>query len=631
MLQKIHSRPLFALCCAIFCSLPFMAGDAGYHTQAELGNTIEDLSKRYPTLVRHETLGTTLAGNPIYAITLGAGEDLTTRPALLIAANLEGHQVYGSELALSIVTDLAERYGTDEEVKKALDGHTIYVIARVNPDGAADLFADVKTERRSNLSPYDDDNDGRIDEDGPEDLNGDGLITLMRKEDPEGRYIPHPKDKRLLVKADANKGEKGQYKLYSEGRDNDGDGFYNEDWQGGTDPNRNFQHAYPYYRFSAGPHMVSERETRAVMDFLVTHRNIAMMLTFGESDNLVSAVTAKGKMAPAKGSGLSPWNFVGASVAEARKVGVFKNPRNRRFRGFGRGQQETKPRRPGGRKPAVVVHKKDIPFFTQISEKYVEITGITKAAPVREAKGSLFDYGYFQYGVPSFSTPGWGLENKKKKEKPAGDETKKAETPEKGAEKKGKKGPRSMGGKGKKDKGSLDLDLLNYMKREKVDGFVDWKPFTHPELGQVEIGGFKPYATSGPAAGQMPELASKHSQFTLYLTSLLPRVRFAKHEVKSHGGGIYQIEAVVENQGILPTALQQGVTSRAVRPTMVQLEVAPEAIISGDIKTSFFQALEGSGARKKFQWIFSGKKGQKVTVKLQSQKAGSETLSLTLP
>jgi len=72
MLQKIHSRPLFALCCAIFCSLPFMAGDAGYHTQAELGNTIEDLSKRYPTLVRHETLGTTLAGNPIYAITLGA-------------------------------------------------------------------------------------------------------------------------------------------------------------------------------------------------------------------------------------------------------------------------------------------------------------------------------------------------------------------------------------------------------------------------------------------------------------------------------------------------------------------------------------------------------------------------------
>ena len=97
-----------------------------------------------------------------------------------------------------------------------------------------------------------------------------------------------PEDDRLMKVADAAKGESGAYTLYWEGRDSDGDGFINEDGLGGVDLDRSFQHAYPYWERDAGPHMVSEPEARALMDFVVANRNIGAILTFGHSDNLVT-------------------------------------------------------------------------------------------------------------------------------------------------------------------------------------------------------------------------------------------------------------------------------------------------------------------------------------------------------
>ena len=48
--------------------------------------------------------------------------------------------------------------------------------------------------------------------------------------------------------------------------------------------------------------MVSEAETRALLDYVLAHRNIAAILTFGESDNLIAAPAAR----PAAAAGLTP-------------------------------------------------------------------------------------------------------------------------------------------------------------------------------------------------------------------------------------------------------------------------------------------------------------------------------------
>jgi len=117
----------------------------------------------------------------------------------------------------------------------------------------------------------------------------------------------------------------------------------------------------------------------------------------------------------------------------------------------------------------------------------------------------------------------------------------------------------------------------------------------------------------------------------MYLTSLFPRVKIAKTEVINHGGGIFRIKAEVENTGFLPTALAQGVVSRAVKPTMVQLGVDPASIVAGNEKTGFFQALSGSGgARQSYEWLIKGKPGAVVTLKVVSQKGGADQATLKL-
>jgi hypothetical protein len=191
----------------------------------------------------------------------------------------------------------------------------------MNPDGAEQAFAPVKALRRTNSTPFDADNDGRTDEDGPEDLNHDGFITVMRVKDPKGPYMIHPESPRLMKRAEPAKGEAGGWALYPEGIDHDGDGFISEDGPGGTDLNRNFLHQYPYFSPDAGRHMASEPETRALLEYVLKRRNIAAILAFGESDNLIAAAGRAGTAAP-----INLIDFAESSFAPARRVGMLPEP-----------------------------------------------------------------------------------------------------------------------------------------------------------------------------------------------------------------------------------------------------------------------------------------------------------------
>jgi hypothetical protein len=176
----------------------------------------------------------------------------------------------------------------------------------------------------------------------------------------------------------------------------------------------------------------------------------------------------------------------------------------------------------------------------------------------------------------------------------------------------------------------IDKQVLKFFDTEKIDGFAAWSAFKHPELGDVEIGGFKPYALVNPPAAKIAEIGASHAKFALYLPSLFPRLKIAKMEVVSHGGGLFRIRAEVENSGLWPTALAQGVTARTVKPTMVQLGLKPEEVISGHGKTNFFQALNGSGAREKFEWLIKGKSGDRIELKVVSEKAGTDKSVIVL-
>ncbi len=581
----------------------------GYHNFAALSAALQRAVRGNSEIARLSSLGNSLEGREIWMVEVGnrAGVATDSRPALLIVANLDGDQLVGSEISLRIIDYLIAGYGSDEGITKALDNSVFYIIPRANPDGAERLFSGVQTGQTTNMRPMDDDNDGRTDEDGPEDLNGDGLIGIMRVADAMGAYMVDPEEPRLMKAADAAAGESGTHVLYWEGIDSDGDGFYNEDPLGGVNLNRNFQHAYPYYQVGSGPHMISEEETRAIMDFAIAHRNISAVLTFGPHDNLVNAPNNKGELAAPKEL-LLP-GFADASNTDARKTGTFATPRPRFFR---RAQQDRTGRPSSGRRPETTVNKTDREYFTRVSEEYKKVTGLESLPATEKPAGALFEYGYYQFGVPSFSTPGWAPVSA-----PAAADSADAA--------KGSK----RNDTAKKNE-SVDGEILKWMDAVGHDGFVEWSTYDHPTLGDVEIGGFVPYRAKNPPTAVIDSLGPRHGEFAVHLASLFPSVRVAKVEVTDHGGGVFRIEVEVENGGFFPTSTAHGVVSRSVKPTMVQLEVDPEALLSGDAKTSFFPALEGSGKRRAFEWIISGNRGETVTLRVVSQKGGRDTADIVL-
>lgn len=610
-----------------------------YRTYDELTAALRGLAQANAGLVKLVDLGKSHEGRSVWAVEIASGSKADTRPALLVAANFEGNQVIGSELALSLVRHLTSSYATDAAVKKLLDDHAVYILPRVNPDGAELMFGKVKSFRRTNARKVDEDNDGRLDEDGPEDLNGDGFISVMRVKDPKGPYMIHPDDPRLLRRADAAKGEASGWSVYWEGVDNDGDGFINEDGPGGVDLNRNFQHRYPYYTPDAGPHMISEPETRAVMDYIIKKKNVAMILTYGASDNLIAPPGRTGALAPAQTIDLLAFAY--ESLAEARKVGTFAAPaEGNQFFFFGGGfgdppapPQARPPGQPAPRPPATTVAVADLEYFKTVSEKYRALTGIKNAPVTRAAAGAFFEYGYYQFGVPSFSTPGWGLSVAPPSPGPS--PTAPAGAPPAGAPTGGggRGGPGGPGGPAPaagadEPTGTAVFDVR--AAKALPNSFIAWTPFAHPTLGAVEIGGFKPYALTNPEASEIDALGKSHAAFAVYLGSLFPKVAIAEFTTTSLGGGLYRVEAEVENAGYLPTSTAHGVTSQSVKPTMVQLGIAPESLVSGDAKTSFIPALAGSGRRQSYQWIVRGKAGQAITIKAVAEKGGSAQKTVTL-
>jgi hypothetical protein len=546
------------------------------------------------------SLGTSHEGREIWLVEIGdpSGTPMDERPAVLVVANLEGDHLVGSHLALETVRFLLN----DPGAAAVRRDQAVYVVPRLNPDGAEAMFAAVKWDRRGNAFSYDADNDGRYDEDPGEDLDGDGMITLMRVPDPAGAFMIDPDDPRLMRRADKAKGEAGTHTLYTEGVDSDGDGYLNEDGEGGVDLNRNFQHEHPYYEADAGPYMVSEPESRALMDFVIANRHIGAVLTFGHSDNLVTAPNDRGELAAPRTIDLVA--FAGEANADLYDNGVFGGGGGFGFGGAVgaggvrlRGAQRGADNDPqSGRRPAVTVNGDDREYFSAVSAAYREITGITEVGVNRRAQGAFFQVAYYHMGVPAFSTQGWGL-------------------PE----------PSS-------DDATGDARLIAALQGAgaDVDVFADWTSFEHPDLGPVEIGGFVPYAATNPPAAQLAALGRSHGEFVVRLAGMLPRIGVVDTEVTAHGGGVFTVRVEIENTGYFPTSLEHGQVSRSVQPTTVRIQVDQEAILTGDPKSSTVGKLDGSGSRAAFSWVIRGDEGQTVEIWVRSQKGGTDTATVTL-
>ncbi len=257
----------------------------------ELGERMRLMERTWPNFLDLQSIGMSYGGREMWLMTINnpaTGTD-DSKSAMYIEANVHGNEIQGGEVILYTIWYLMENYGKIEDVTRLVDERAFYLLPSVNPDGR-DYFLDGSgSGGRTGHVPVDSDGDGAFDEDGPNDLNGNGLIDQIRKYTPgEGTHRVSALDARIMEQVPPD--ETGDWVILgSEGIDDDGDGRVNEDPIGGYDPNRNYPADWQpnYIQGGSMNYPFELPEPRAINDFMMAHPNIAGFQSFHNSGGMI--------------------------------------------------------------------------------------------------------------------------------------------------------------------------------------------------------------------------------------------------------------------------------------------------------------------------------------------------------
>lgn len=654
----------------IMTPLPAAQAETSFRSPTEAAAGLKSLAGKFPEICRLSSIGKSYGGQEILVLEIAAGKNrdkASDRPAVLVAANSEGLHLAGTDAALQLAETLLSAYGKDKPWTDFLNRNAVYIIPLLNPEAAAAYFSKPRLEKTFNNRPVDEDNDGLVDEDGPEDLNGDGLITMMRFKSPEGRWIIDPRETRLMRLADPKKGEKGEYLLYTEGLDNDGDGLFNEDGPGGVEINRNFPHDFEYFQKRAGLYPVSEPETEALLKFMFD-RNIALVINFSTENNLLN-MQQTGQARVGADRVRVPRQFAGflgldpeAEYTLKEIVDVLKSS------GFGGGMEidESLVATFLGLGPAMNLDRSDQAIYEELQKEYknglkeVGLEYLEKRAR-GVGKGSFPAFCYYQYGVPVFSFDLWQVPEPKKEEKKEeltperlksmsseeflalGEEKIAAFLKERGAPpnfnasmlvkmvqsgqvtparmaEMMEKMPRAAGAGGAAGEENPESYLLAYSDSVlKGAGFVDWKPLKHSQLGEVEIGGFVPFLKYTPPADRLQTSIKFHVQFSQKLMMKLPAVSIKESKVERLGPDLYRLTVYLQNEGWLPTSFAQGRRALTAYPIRASLKLEGRQKLFAGRPVETVPFLNG-GETRKLEWTVQARKGSSLTLRVWSNR-----------
>jgi hypothetical protein len=651
-----------------------------YRQRSEIEAELTAAAQEHPDLVSIIKIGSSVDGHPLLVARIAAAGtiDPDQRPAVFVGANVDGAYHSASEAALHLIKTLLAP--DQAEISKLLADTTFYIAPLLNPDAHDCLFAAVRRRCNGNGERIDHDRDGLFEEDGSDDLDGDGRITSMRIPDPAGDWLPHPDEPRLMVRSDATKGWIGSYRLESEGHDNDDDGSYNEDPATGVSLDRSFPHAFPYPDADAGPWPGYAPEVKAIFDFLFAHRNVAVAVVYGPVNNLLALPQELGSggsdgdtkvKIPARFAtmlGFDPEEeYTLDEIWEVAKEMDFVRRNNitkeRMAQFFGAG-------------PANKLDDDDLEVLKGLAESYKERldkAGLDKERPGKQyGAGGMTPWLYYQYGALALELDVWGIPKAKQEQK--GEQPLTLERLEKMSSEEllaldleviaafleeigappqftaerlvervesGQVTPeqiagmaRQMGGGGKGGGTDEDnketvrqLETLAWLDQNHPGAVADWTKVTLPDGTAVEVGGRDPFCELLPAVEMLAPALQVHTDTVLDLARQLARLEVVSVELTDLGGDVYRIEAVAANCGQLATHTKMAVRTRMQLPVRLQLETGNGVELVTGYPRVTAERLEGQTGTIRGEWLIRAEPGATVSVRVLSDTGGNHQLS----
>lgn len=552
-----------------------------FYRHAELTRLLQDYAAAAPQLVQLRSIGKSFEGRDIWLLVLGqqaSGAD-TDKPAFWVDGNIHAAELTASTACLYWLHQLVSGYGTVREVTELLDTRVVYMVPRLNPDGAELALADRPRHIRSSTRPYPYD-ETPVEGLTVEDVDGDGRVLSMRIPDPHGPYKKHPTEPRLLVAREPGEFGGEYYRLIPEGMLTNWDGLRisaNKDREG-LDLNRNFP-AYwrqEFEQVGAGEYPTSEPEVRAMVDFITKHPNIGAAVSFHTHSGVILR-----PMGTQSDDDMTPedlWIYKRLSDSGAKLTGY----------------------------PAVSIyhdfkyHPKEIITGTQdwVYEHLGALFWTVEIwAPNKEA------------GITDYQWVEWYRDH------PVED----------------------------------DLKLLKWSD-EQCGGlaYVDWKPFRHPQLGMVEIGGWdRMNFWRNPPPHLREREAARFPGWLGQLALSLPRLELLRAEVRALGNDHWRVRFAVANSGYLPSYVSKRALERKqVRGTLFQIHLPPGAtLVSGKERETgphleghapkasqqaFLPSRELTGDRAVIEWVVQAPVGTRLALVASADRAGTVRTEVTL-
>lgn len=239
-------------------------------------------------------------------------------------------------------------------------------------------------------------------------------------------------------------------------------------------------------------------------------------------------------------------------------------------------------------------------------------------------KGGLLDWVYEQLGIIPFSTELWSLAAK------AGIEV------------------TDFIGFFKNRSDAVDAAMLKCLD-ETVggEGFRAWTPFDHPQLGPVEIGGWRrTFTWTNPPGDLLEEVTAPNARFILRAAQTGPRLAIRDVAVEPLGDDLFRVSLTVHNDGFLPThgsamAKQAGIAE----PVKASIALADGgSLVSGEpvldlghlegranvVGTLSWNDVFPVKNRARASWIVRQAAGSTVTVTAATPKAGIAAADIAL-
>lgn len=288
------------------------------HHNKEIVDYMKGYAAAYPNLVTLKSIGKTAAGTDMWMLTINnektgkAGD----KPATYVDGAIHANEAQAADTVLYTIDYILKNYGKLEKITETVDRSTLYFVPSVSPDSRAKWFDEPSTASypRSSPWPFDDDRDGKVDEDGPSDVNKDGVITSMRKKVQMGlgnRKLD-PKDPRVLLPLEP--GELGDYLLLGqEGVDQDGDGIMGEDSIGYADPNRTWGYDWAprYIQNGATDYPLQIPETRSIANWALDHLEVSSVISFHNSGRMILRGPGSPTQTPVNAADNRTFDFLG--------------------------------------------------------------------------------------------------------------------------------------------------------------------------------------------------------------------------------------------------------------------------------------------------------------------------------